>query len=54
MQGTGIAMEKSLRSATMTVASMVDLVPGFDTNMLSYIENNWSEAQASRDGPERS
>ena len=53
MQGTGIAMEKSLRSATMTVASMVDLVPGFDTNMLSYIENNWSEAQASRDGLER-
>ena len=53
MQGTALAMESSARGTALTLASIVDRVPGFDTNMLSFIEERWPEAQASRDGIER-
>ena len=52
-QGIGIAMESSARGAALTLASIVDSVPGFDSNMLTFIEERWPEAQASRDGIER-
>jgi hypothetical protein len=51
MRGVGIAMEESARNATRTVAAMVDL--GFDTDMLSYLENRWPEVEKSRQGIEQ-
>jgi len=47
-EGASGAVENTLRQITKSVATMVDW--GLDRNSLAYIEENWPEAQKTREG----
>ena len=50
-KGIEIAFKEAARNTTRTIAAMVDA--GLNTDALTYIENNWPEAQQSREGSEK-